>query len=314
MKMCKKGTNYLEWILILLIIAQIFFFFIPIYEFSAGVAYIKFIEFTLGLYSLAFGVNYGIQNIAGNTMWLTMLVLPVVSLLIVVCARKNRIIRYGLPAAISVVELIGVKLLSAGLDTKAQTILMTIRSSEIMQALVYRFGVGSADEMMSYIFANAGGTNLCYIYGFILIASIAVAVALIVFNRGSLQSDMNEIIQTANNSAAKMQGVINAYSNTKTCQSCGAVISGDAEFCSKCGTKYVAPAERICPSCGAIITGDDMFCQKCGAKYEPGTNMTDDAPENDNLAADANICPNCGGLVRKGAKFCIKCGGAMDDV
>ena len=57
-----------------------------------------------------------------------------------------------------------------------------------------------------------------------------------------------------------------------------------------------------------------MFCQKCGAKYEPGTNMTDDAPENDNLAADANICPNCGGLVRKGAKFCIKCGGAMDDV
>lgn len=264
MQMCKKNTNYLEWILIALINVQIIFFFVPIYEFSAGVAYIKVVEFTLGFYSLAFGLNYGIQSVSGNIMWLTMLVLPIISLIIVIFARKNRIIRYGLPAVISLAELIGVKLVSSGIDSYAQTILMTIRSSEIMQALVYRFGLGSADEMMSYIFANAGRTNLCYFYCFILVASIAVAAALIVCNKASLQSDMNEIIQTANNSAAKMQGVINSYSNTKTCQSCGAVINGDAEFCSKCGTKYVAPVSKVCPSCGAILKEDSLFCTKCG--------------------------------------------------
>ncbi len=312
MKISKKSTNHFERILIALIAVQIFFFFIPIYEFSAGVAYIKFIDFSFGLYSLAFGINYGIQSTAGNIMWLAMLALPVISMLVVICTRKNLIIRYGLPAVISLAELIGIKLVSSGLDTQAQTILMNIRSSEIMQALVYLFGVGSADEMMTYVFANVCRTNLCYIYGFILIASIAIAATLIACNKGSLQSDMNEIIQTANKSAAKMQNAINAYGNTKICQNCGAAISSDAEFCSKCGEKYVAPAERVCPSCGAVITGDDMFCRKCGAKYEDSVDKTRDVHDNRSSVNDESICPDCGAPVRLGAKFCKKCGRAMD--
>lgn len=250
MKISKKSTNHFERILIALIAVQIFFFFIPIYEFSAGVAYIKFIDFSFGLYSLAFGINYGIQSTAGNIMWLAMLALPVISMLVVICTRKNLIIRYGLPAVISLAELIGIKLVSSGLDTQAQTILMNIRSSEI--------------------------------------------------------------IQTANKSAAKMQNAINAYGNTKICQNCGAAISSDAEFCSKCGEKYVAPAERVCPSCGAVITGDDMFCRKCGAKYEDSVDKTRDVHDNRSSVNDESICPDCGAPVRLGAKFCKKCGRAMD--
>lgn len=300
MQISKNSINYLERILIAMIIVQIFFFFEPIVQANDAILNVQYNKTPFGFYSLAFGMNYGGQSISGDILWMIMLILPLFSLFVIIFVKKNRLIKYGVSAIVSLVELIGIKMALSVLNEQSESISTTL-----------------VDK-----------TNIGYLFIFLLIVAIAVAVALIAANIGTWKSDANEIIKAANNQAVKMQSVINAYSNTKTCQNCGAVISGDSDFCSKCGTRYVAPAAKICPSCGAAIAQDDMFCKKCGTKYEPISSKSDGNNANessvnadafgnsqnssDDISSDKIICPNCGETVRKGAKFCKKCGRAMD--
>lgn len=62
------------------------------------------------------------------------------------------------------------------------------------------------------------------------------------------------------------------------CPQCGELVSKDARFCDKCGTKIVhtekkaehVEAERvtICKKCGAELIDAARFCDKCGAKLD----------------------------------------------
>ena len=86
-------------------------------------------------------------------------------------------------------------------------------------------------------------------------------VMIIIDKNSSTNIPTNDIVQNA------------TLDNNKTCGSCGAIIDDDAEFCSKCGEKFVkelAAAEsstETCGSCGAIIDEDDaVFCPSCGEK------------------------------------------------
>ena len=56
-----------------------------------------------------------------------------------------------------------------------------------------------------------------------------------------------------------------ASSATVTCTSCGHANSGDAAFCSGCGT---AMADRTCTRCGRAALPGDRFCAGCGASLE----------------------------------------------
>lgn len=47
------------------------------------------------------------------------------------------------------------------------------------------------------------------------------------------------------------------------CDTCGAPMLPDAQFCSKCGTPK-ADAALICASCGAPLKSGQRFCTKCG--------------------------------------------------
>lgn len=61
---------------------------------------------------------------------------------------------------------------------------------------------------------------------------------------------------------------------------------------------------RICPSCGADVSVQSKFCTKCGEKM-PEIEMPVSANQN-------MFCTGCGTKVPAGSKFCTTCGKAMD--
>ncbi len=56
--------------------------------------------------------------------------------------------------------------------------------------------------------------------------------------------------------------------NAAVCPSCGKQNPADTRFCSDCGSKIEAPAERKCPVCGAVVAPGVKFCSGCGTKVE----------------------------------------------
>ena len=60
----------------------------------------------------------------------------------------------------------------------------------------------------------------------------------------------------------------------------------------------------ICPNCGAEVTEDSAFCTKCGTKIERPAPPMPEAP----MQSPGNFCPNCGAVLEEGAKFCVNCG------
>ncbi len=49
------------------------------------------------------------------------------------------------------------------------------------------------------------------------------------------------------------------------CESCGAAIDPDDNFCIMCGSQLVKELRR-CPNCNAYPAADDRFCVRCGGK------------------------------------------------
>ncbi len=66
---------------------------------------------------------------------------------------------------------------------------------------------------------------------------------------------------------AELEKSITAIKGTKICKACGEEIGALADFCPKCGAKYVEETivtEKICPACGAKVADDDSTCLSCG--------------------------------------------------
>lgn len=83
-----------------------------------------------------------------------------------------------------------------------------------------------------------------------------------------------EVIASYEAELADMKGL-------KTCSNCGATMSKEVLFCSKCGTKNevpeaeeevaeetTEPVKKVCPVCEAEVTEDMAFCEVCGTKLE----------------------------------------------
>jgi len=78
----------------------------------------------------------------------------------------------------------------------------------------------------------------------------------------------------------KINAVIEELEDRHPCPKCGELLSKDARFCDKCGTKVVSarseekPEEApvklekvtICKNCGAELVDAARFCDKCGEK------------------------------------------------
>ena len=77
---------------------------------------------------------------------------------------------------------------------------------------------------------------------------------------------------------ANLNSLLSDLEDKIPCPQCGELVTKDARFCDKCGTRIVRPeketenvkAERVtvCKKCGAELVDAARFCDKCGAKLE----------------------------------------------
>lgn len=77
---------------------------------------------------------------------------------------------------------------------------------------------------------------------------------------------------------ANLNSLLSDLEDKIPCPQCGELVTKDARFCDKCGTRIVRPekepenvkAERVtvCKKCGAELVDAAHFCDKCGAKLE----------------------------------------------
>jgi tetratricopeptide (TPR) repeat protein len=74
------------------------------------------------------------------------------------------------------------------------------------------------------------------------------------------------------------------------CESCGAELKENAEFCGKCGKAVVQ--KKRCEKCGAELAEGVKFCLKCGTPAEK----------------PKVLCKKCGAELPEGAEFCGNCG------
>ena len=90
--------------------------------------------------------------------------------------------------------------------------------------------------------------------------------------------------------------------NITSCPGCGADISGNAAFCSKCGyrmpPKAVPQGPVMCVSCGATIAPGMNFCTTCGAP----------APAPAPAQPAVAVCSSCNAQLEPGSLFCVVCG------
>lgn len=57
--------------------------------------------------------------------------------------------------------------------------------------------------------------------------------------------------------------------NARLCDSCGKVITKNAEFCEHCGAKQkTGLGLKKCPECNTKNSGNAQFCEKCGHEFK----------------------------------------------
>lgn len=115
-------------------------------------------------------------------------------------------------------------------------------------------------------------------------------------------------------SLEQAQKQIEALRGLQRCAVCGAVLEKDAQFCSNCGARRVAPREtafagkeRFCVSCGARISQKARFCVNCGAQ-QPEMAAPEPEPQ-----PTQRRCPSCGAEVEADVRFCTHCGAKLPD-
>ncbi len=77
---------------------------------------------------------------------------------------------------------------------------------------------------------------------------------------------------------AHLNEMLNDLEDKTPCPQCGELVTKDARFCDKCGTRIVRPEKKaehveaenltVCKKCGAELVDAARFCDKCGAKLD----------------------------------------------
>jgi len=122
------------------------------------------------------------------------------------------------------------------------------------------------------------------------------------------------------------------YMEWKTCSNCGELIPVASLFCYKCG-KVFKPSnsanQSACPFCGSEVSGDAEYCEKCGNRLITPTPVEAVSPtvqesalisetdipaeppqleEPQETKPETKICRFCGAEMRASAHFCRNCG------
>ena len=101
------------------------------------------------------------------------------------------------------------------------------------------------------------------------------------------------------------------------CGSCGAIVKGQAESCTFCGSQIVrehGPLSLICPECFARNADESRFCTACGIIFRPAPIQVDGEelpcpacgvlmPSHAVGGVAVNECPACHGLWAPGESF-----------
>ena len=84
--------------------------------------------------------------------------------------------------------------------------------------------------------------------------------------------DLNNLRQEI----AQAQEEIKQKKGVVSCPNCGAELSPNAAFCTRCGTRApqpqqpvespAAPNARVCPNCQAPVGEGNLFCTRCGTR------------------------------------------------
>lgn len=134
----------------------------------------------------------------------------------------------------------------------------------------------------------------------------------------------------------------NTATNYKRCQFCGSEVSGDAEYCEKCGNRLITPTPvetvsptvqesaliretdtpaeppqleepqetkpetKICRFCGAEMSASAHFCRNCGKSETEQNNSAEEQ-----TPASTKFCGFCGAEIPADNRFCGMCGKEM---
>jgi predicted amidophosphoribosyltransferase len=88
------------------------------------------------------------------------------------------------------------------------------------------------------------------------------------------------------------------YKSSLQCPECGATLSEEDEFCSRCGVVFSTDFSKDlfqCPECGRIVAGDEKSCD-CGVLLVGEGNM---------------LCPRCGREIPETSTACEHCGASL---
>lgn len=158
-------------------------------------------------------------------------------------------------------------------------------------------------------------------------------------------TELMELINEARRNLVAYKRQAEELKQVRYCETCGAQIIGDSQFCSSCGSRVamnITPfpntfndtmSKLQCQACGAILDADSKFCERCGrpvkiAIPEPKPVFSEvheeemsNVPEMEQKPVNiefseekipemprSNKCPNCGTELEEGSAFCGECG------
>lgn len=111
----------------------------------------------------------------------------------------------------------------------------------------------------------------------------------------------------------KYRQQINDIKGVRKCESCGAEVSSNADFCSTCGKAMpkiqpkIDENSVICSNCGNATMRGMRFCTYCGSELVSDDEQTEDAIVA-TVIEKTSQCPNCGKELSVDAAFCSECG------
>lgn len=244
--------------------ALVILFFLP-------VSHIDFFEVKadLSLKNAAAGMTLvGNRVFDGKPVFYAILLLPAAIALVLHFLKKNKLIKYVLSLVLVIIDGVTIS-----------------KAVDFLNEKTYGF-----DEKTFWLTLT-----------WIVLILIGLGILLLLYlSRDSMAGDFSEIKTKADKATSVASAVVNEKMSElqkRKCDACGADIPWNAEFCPKCGAKYVEKPVKKCQNCGAVISDDSVFCSKCGTKWEE--------------VIKKGVCPSCGYENKEDALFCEKCGSKL---